>query len=136
MEIGLKIALPLILSDGDQLKAFASGGEFYRPRPIILKLPGLSAEEAFATAERLNQERNACGCSLGAWTMAAAFLLCAALLIWRYGLFTLAALERLPLALIAAVLAMGIGKTIGIAMGRRRARRLIHRLIQTYEKPV
>ncbi len=133
---GLKTALPLVLSDGDQLKAFANGRGFYRPRPIILKLPGLSAEEAFAAAERLNKERNACGCSLGAFAVTATFLPCAALVVWRYGLFTLAAVERMPLVLIAAMVAAGVGKTIGIRIGRHRARNLVHHLIETYARPV
>jgi ABC-type proline/glycine betaine transport system permease subunit len=68
--------------------------------------------------------------------MTATFLLCAALVVWRNGLFTLAALERMPLVLIAAVVAVGVGKTIGIEIGRRRARNLVHRLIETYAKPV
>src|SRR5689334_25044833 len=97
----LKTALPLVLSDRDQLKAFASSGEFYRQRPIILKLPGLSTEEAIAAAERINQHRNTCGCSVGGLAMTATFLLCAGLVVWRYGLFTLAALQRMPLVLIA-----------------------------------
>jgi hypothetical protein len=38
-DIRSETALPLVLSDGEQLRAFASGREFHRTRPIILKLP-------------------------------------------------------------------------------------------------
>ena len=128
----LQIDTPLLISEPDQLRAFAATRAFVLRQPLILNIPGMSSSEAFAAAERLNKHRNECGCSLGAQAMMAAFLITLALLAIRYGLFTLALLGRLPIALVAAVVFAALGKVVGTAMGRRRARREVARILAIF----
>ncbi len=95
----------------------------------------MTGANAFAAAERLNRLRNACGCSQGALAMTVGFLTVGTAVVLRYGAWTLAGLERMPLAFVAAVLAMGVGKTIGIAMARYGARQHISMLTRAYARP-
>lgn len=123
---------PVVISDINQLCALSATPAFFFSRPIILGLPGMSPAEAFAAAERLNRHRTACGCSLGAQAMTAAFLLALAWLVMRYGLFSLALLAHLPIAIGIAVLCAALGKAIGIAVGHRRARVEVARIQSRY----
>jgi len=127
-----QIDTPLVISDLDQLRAFAVTRAFVLKQPLILSIPGMTPSEAFAAAERLNKDRNECGCALGAQAMTAAFLITLALLAIRYGPFTLALVERLPIAIAAAIVFVALGKVVGIAMGRRRARREVARILATF----
>jgi hypothetical protein len=128
----LQVDVPLVIGEVDQLRAFAATPAFVLRRPVILSIPGMSPPEAFAAAERLNKDRNECGCALSAQAMTAAFLIVLALLAIRYGLFTLALLERLPIAIVAAVVFAALGKIVGIAIGRKRARREVARILATF----
>jgi hypothetical protein len=128
--IPLATAAPLaVISDAEQLGEFAASREFVSKRPLIVLIPGMAESEAFAASERLNAYRAECGCSLGARAMTAAFLISLALLMFSYGVFTLALLVRLPIALAAGVVSAMLGKLAGIAMGRRRAHREAARIL-------
>lgn len=121
---------PLVIADVAQLRAFVATPVFASTRPVVLDLPGMSSSEAFVAGERLNRDRAECGCSLGATAMSAGFAVALAILVLRYGLFTVASLARFPIAVAAAVGFAALGKIAGIALGRRRARREVMRIIE------
>ena len=127
-------AVPFVIADLAELRAFARTREFTSNRPVVLAVPEIPAADAFAVAERLNRDRTECGCSLGAKAMTAGFVLTLAALMVGYGPFALAFLERSPLALAAAFAFAAVGKVIGIAMGRRRARREVSRILETFNR--
>lgn len=127
---------PAVIDDAVQLREFVSSPAFVSNQPLVLRMPGLTEPEALAAAERLNADRAECGCSLGARAMTVAFLVTLALLMLGYGAFTLALLARLPIALAAGVAFAMLGKAIGIAMGRRRARREVARILATASHPI
>ena len=90
--------------------------------------------EALAAAEQLNKDRSECGCSLGAQTMTAAFCITVGLLMLQYGALTPAMWKRLPIAAAVAIVSAAVGKIIGIAMGRKRARREVARILATFAR--
>jgi hypothetical protein len=61
--------------------------------------------------------------------MTAGFVMALGLLLLRYGPLSLAWLERLPVAAVIAVIFAVLGKTVGIVLGRRRARRELARIL-------
>ena len=126
-------AAPLVIADLAGLRALSGTRDFTSRRPLVLNLPELPPTEAFAAAERLNRDRGECGCSLGAKAMAAGFGLTLGALAVGFGPLTLAFLERSPLALGAAFAAAGAGKVAGIALDRRRARREVARILETFD---
>jgi hypothetical protein len=63
--------------------------------------------------------------------MTAGFVMALGLLLLRYGPLSLAWLERLPVAAVIAVIFAVLGKTVGIVLGRRRARREVARILAT-----
>src|SRR2546421_8626283 len=113
-------AEPLLIADVAELRAFAATRAFVSARPVVLEVPGMSSSHAFAAAERLNRDRAECGCSFGAGAMWAGFALATSFLMLQYGAFTLALLERLPIAAAAAIAFAGLGKLAGITHARRR----------------
>lgn len=127
-----KSIAPLVIGDFDQLRAFSVGRAFLSKQPIILCIPEILAIEAFAIGEQINKDRSECGCLLGAQAMTAAFLSTLIVLMVNFGLFSFALLERLPIAIIAAVIFAVLGKVAGITMARTRARREIARILTAF----
>jgi hypothetical protein len=126
--------VPLVIADLAALRAFSRTRDFSSSRPLVLRVPEIPIADAFAAGERLNRHRAECGCSLGAKTMTAGFLLTLAALMLSYGPFTLAFLERSPIAVAAAFAFAAVGKVIGIRQGRRRARREVSRILETFNR--
>jgi hypothetical protein len=122
---------PIVIEDAAQLSAFAASRAFRSRRPLMLSIPGMTQVEAFAAAEKLNKDRGECGCSLSAQAMTAGFAIATALLMMHYGAWTTATLQRLPLAIAIGLISAALGKIIGIAMGRMRARREVARILAT-----
>jgi hypothetical protein len=119
---------PVVITDLELLRTFSKPKLFRASAPIIIDLPGLSRSEAEALAARVNGYRNECGCSLGAKCMAVGF---GAMVAWLWisnGLFTMRFAWRLPLAFLFALLCAGLGKSIGIALARRRLHSELNRL--------
>jgi hypothetical protein len=123
---------PVVIGDLRQLADFSNSPAFTSNEPLVLRIPAIPKSEAFAVAERLNRDRAECGCSLGAKAMGGGFVIALVLLVPFYGPLSLATLVRLPLALVTGVLAALVGKAIGIALGRRRARREVTRILTTF----
>ena len=126
---------PIVIRDPSALSAFAVSRAFASTQPLVLQLPGMTPAHAFAAAERINVARAACGCALGAQAMAGAFVVTLALLMIRYGPFTLDMLERTPIALGAAFVFAAFGKAIGVARARARARREVAHILSTLTRP-
>ena len=127
-------AVPLVIADLAELGAFTGTREFRSARPLVLDVPDMPAAEAFALSERLNRDRAECGCSLGAKAMTAGFGLTLGALMVVYGPLTLAFLERSPISLAAAFGFAAVGKVTGILLGRRRARREVSRIVETFNR--
>ena len=125
---------PLVIADLAELGAFSSTREFTSARPLVLDVPELPAAEAFALSERLNRDRAECGCSLSAKAMTAGFGLTLGALMVAYGPLTLAFLERSPISLAAAFGFAAVGKVAGMALGRRRARLQVSRILETFNR--
>jgi hypothetical protein len=123
------VRAPIIIEDPGQLQAFAASRAFASNRPLILTIPGLPSADALSIGERLNKDRAACGCSTGAWAMAVAFAVVLAMIVLSHGLFTVETLIRLPIAAATAIVFAGLGKAIGMAVARQRARREVSRAI-------
>lgn len=132
----IRTSPPAVIDDAGQLREFAASPAFVSNRPLILRIPGMAEPEALAAAERLNADRAECGCSLGARAMTLAFVVTLALLMLGYGVFTLALLVRLPITLAVGVVFAMLGKAVGIAMGRRRARREVARVLANASQPI
>jgi hypothetical protein len=122
---------PILITGPDELRAFAASRAFASNQPVIIRLNGRSLAADASASERINKDRAACGCALGAQAMAAAFLITLALLMSLYGPFTLATLARTPIALAAALVFAGLGKAVGMAKARNRARREIANIVST-----
>jgi len=120
---------PLVIADVAELRAFAASRDFTSSRPVVLDLPHLSPADAFVLGERLNRDRAECGCLLGAKAMTAGFGVALGALAVAYSPLTLAFLERSPISLSVGFVAAGAGKVAGIALGRRRARREVSRIL-------
>jgi hypothetical protein len=131
---GQQGAVPFVVADIAELRAFSRTRDFTSSRPLVLEVPEMPIGEAFAVGERLNRDRAECGCSLGAKAMTGGFVLTLGALMVSYGPFTLAFLERLPLALAAAFAFAAVGKVMGIGLGRRRARREVSRILETFNR--
>jgi hypothetical protein len=123
---------PLVIADTEALRAFSRSHDFASSRPVVLELPNMSPAESFAISERLNRDRSECGCSLGATALAAGSALSVGLLLVRYGLLTVAFVERLPIALAAGFACAAIGKAVGVGLGRWRARRDVSRIYDLF----
>lgn len=113
---------PVVITDLESLRRLNKPKLFRSSQPIVIKLPEVSANEAEALVARVNGYRNECGCSLGAKTTAAGFGVMVTWLWLSNGLFTMRFLSRLPFAFVFAMLCAGLGKSIGIALARRRLR--------------
>jgi hypothetical protein len=127
--------LPVVISHPEELRAFVRSRDFFGGRPLVVRLSHLSPQQALAGAERLNRERQSCGCGEGALAMAAVLVLGVVLIAVRHGPLSVAALVRYPLAALAAMAAMGVGKALGLALAHRRARRLCLRLAEGAPNP-
>jgi hypothetical protein len=127
-------AAPLVIANLAELGAFAGTREFTSARPLVLTVPEMPVAEAFVLSERLNRDRAECGCSLGAKAMTAGFGLTLGALMIVYGPLTLAFLERSPISLAAAFVFAAVGKVAGIALGRRRARHGVSRILETFNR--
>jgi len=124
---------PIVVGLGE-LEGFARAKEFRSRRPLLLEVPEMGAAEAFEVSERLNSARSECGCALGAKAMTAGFVIALGALFAAYGPFSIAFLERLPLTVGAAFVSAAIGKTAGIALGRRRARQEVSRVLKRFDQ--
>jgi hypothetical protein len=124
---------PIVVGLGD-LEAIARAKEFRSRRPLLLDVPEMGAAEAFEVSERLNRARAECGCALGAKAMTAGFVIALGVLLAAYGPFSIAFLEHSPLAVGAALVSTAIGKTTGIALGRRRARQEVSRVLERFDQ--
>jgi hypothetical protein len=131
-----KLRSPIVVRDLDQLRAYSIARPGNYTAPLILSIPQMSQSEAFAASERITKARSECGCDLGARAMAATFAISLAAIGILFGPFTLAALERLPIAVVAAFLAAGLGKAIGIALARNRARAELMSILTKYSNPI
>ena len=131
---GQQGAVPFVIADLAELRAFSRTRDFTSSRPLVLNVPDMLPVEAFAVGERLNRDRAECGCSLGAKAMTAGFALTLGALMVGYGPLTLSFLERSPISLAAAFAFAAVGKVAGIAMGRRRARREVSRILETFNR--
>jgi hypothetical protein len=125
---------PVVIADAAELRAFAASREFASRRPVVLELPGMSQPDAFSAGERINRNRADCGCSLGASMMFTGLVLALAVLTLRYGVLTTALLERLPLAIVTAMVFAALGKTGGVALGRHRARGEVMRVVEKFPR--
>lgn len=130
--MGQEGAAPLVIADFSELRAFSGTRDFTSSRPLVLNVPGIPPVEAFALAERLNRDRAECGCSFGAKAMTAGLGLTVGGLMVVYGPLTLAFLERSPISLAVALACAGVGKVVGIGLGRRRARRNVAHILETF----
>ena len=117
-----RVATPLIVTDLETLRSLSKSRSFRSSKPIVIRLSELSPEEAEALSSRINGYRNECGCSLGAKSMAAGFLIVLALLLASYGVFTSGFFLRLPFAFLFAFVCAGAGKSIGVFLARKRLR--------------
>jgi hypothetical protein len=133
---GQHAAAPLVVADAAELRALVASRDFTSSRPLVLDLPELSPADAFALGERLNRDRAECGCSLGAKAMTAGFGVAFGALALAYGPLTIAFLERSPISLAAAFVCAGAGKVAGVALGRRRARRQVSRILCSLAVPL
>ena len=82
---------------------------------------------------RLMNYKNECGCALGAQFMTGAFVLGMALNIWKFGLVSFGFLTHLPLVLLAAFLATGLGKASGLLYARYMVRKLTGQLARMHQ---
>jgi len=123
---------PVVIGDPAELRVFAATRAFASRQPLVFAIPGMPMADAAAFGERLNTDRAACGCSLGAQAMAAGFAVTLAILMLRYGPFSLAVFVRLPIAIAVAVIFAGIGKAAGAAAARRRAHREVDRILGVF----
>jgi hypothetical protein len=123
---------PFVVVDLEGLEAIARAREFRSRRRLLLEVPGMGAAEAFEVSERLNSARSECGCSLGAKAMTAGFVVVLAALLAAYGPFSIAFLERSPIAVGAAFASAALGKAVGIVLGRRRARHEVTRVLEKF----
>ncbi len=121
---------PLVVGEVEQLPALLRSNALYSKQPLIFALAPLAPQENFAFAERLNQYRQECGCSLGAKCMAASLILSAAWVVDRSSLVTL--WWQIPVALAAALLCAGAGKAVGIARARRKLRREVNFFLKSF----
>jgi len=78
--------------------------------------------------DKLMEYKNECGCANGARFMLAAFVISMTLVIREYGLISISFLTRIPLLVLIAILAAGLGKTIGILYARYQYKQLSKRL--------
>jgi hypothetical protein len=117
-----QVTSPILVSGVRELRDFAASPAFASKRPLVLSLPQVPPGELRAMAERLNQYRLECGCSLGARAMTGGLLAATALLAALYGPLSVAFVVHLPLAFAAAVVFAVVGKVVGIVRARRRAR--------------
>ena len=127
-------AVPFVIADLAELRAFSRTRDFTSSRPLVLDVPDMLPAEAFAVGERLNRDRAECGCSLGAKAMTAGFALALGALMVGYGPWTRAFRARSPISLAAAFSFAAVGKVAGIALGRRRARREVSRILETFNR--
>ena len=125
-------AAPMVIRDPGQLRGYFAARPSKRGPPVLLGIPGMTQEEAFAASERLNKARLECGCSLAAKTLTATFLIALALLVIVYGPLTWEALIGLPVAIAAALIAAGAAKAIAIATAHSRASNEVARIVSTY----
>lgn len=121
---------PLVVGEVEQLRALLRSNALYSKQPLIFALAALSPQENFAFAERLNQYRQECGCSLGAQCMAASLILSTAWVVDRSSLVAL--WWQIPVALAAALLCAGGGKAVGIARARRKLRREVNFFLKSF----
>ena len=119
---------PIVIHDLESLRSLSKPKRFRASEPIIIDLPELPLHEAEALSARINGYRNECGCSLGAKFAAAGLGLVTAWLWMSDGIFTMTYLWRLPLAFIFLLLCAGFGKSLGIALARRRLRLELNQL--------
>jgi len=117
-----RVATPIVVSDLAGLRSLSKSRPFRSREPIAIQLPNLSTEEAEALSARINGYRNDCGCSLGAKSMAAGFLITVLWLCVSYGVFTTRFLLALPFAFLFAFVCAGAGKATGVFLARRRLR--------------
>jgi hypothetical protein len=123
---------PIVIDDHAQLRVFAVSRAFFSKQPLILRISGMSPSEASLAGEYLNKNRRECGCSLGAKAMTAGFVIALAWLTIRYGVLTPGMFVRLPFAIAAAIAFAALGKSVGVAKARRRARREAARILTTF----
>ncbi len=100
-----------------------------RHQQVRLELDRLAPADADATASRLTELLDECGCSAGAKAMAAAGGLSLAGLAVLTGGPSLRLLALSPLALVGALVGAGAGKAYGLTRSRREFRRAIDALL-------
>jgi hypothetical protein len=101
-----------------------------RHQTVVLDVPGLAPADTVATARRLTDLLDECGCSEGARAMAAGAGLSLAGIAILTGGPSLRLLALSPLALLGAVVGAGSGKAYGLARSRRAFQREIEGLIR------
>jgi hypothetical protein len=124
----------LVIRSAEDLRALRAQPRIAAMRSLRLDLPWLPREVARAAEPRLAGYGNACGCAAGAAAMLAVCVSLVAWLIFSYGL-SAGFFWRLPIALVAGLIAAGIGKWLGLTYARSRLAREIEKLISLQPRP-
>lgn len=99
-----------------------------RHHQVVLDLPGIEPGESAATASKLTELLDECGCDTGARAMVAGAVLTLAGLAALTGP-SVKLLLLSPLGVVGAVVGAGSGKAYGLARSRRQFRREIEKLL-------
>ncbi|MEA3204008.1 MAG: hypothetical protein QOI63_1688 [Thermoplasmata archaeon] len=130
--LGSGDAAPLEIRDVEALARFRKAPRASRA-PLVVALPGMTAEEQAAAGARLAAQRGACGCAAGAVTLTAAVVGAAAWSVGHFHTLSGLALQGLPITLAAGLAGAGLGKLAGLAWSRHRLRAEVDRLIASQE---
>jgi hypothetical protein len=119
----------LRLSTAEELVAARDRQVGLRHHRVVLDLPGIDPGESTATATKLTDLLDECGCDTGARAMVAG----AALTLAGLAALTGPSVKLLllsPLTVVGAVVGAGSGKAYGLARSRRKFRAEIEKLLQ------
>jgi hypothetical protein len=119
----------LRLSTAEDLVAARDRQVGLRHHRVVLDLPGIEPGESAATATKLTELLDECGCDTGARAMVAGAVLTLAGLAALTGP-SVKLLLLSPLTVAGAVVGAGSGKAYGLARSRRQFRREIGKLLQ------
>ena len=74
--------------------------------------------------DKIIEYKKECGCSLGAKTMTAVFILCVLIIALQDGFLTAAFVKKIPLILVMSFLGAAAGKITGIGYARFKLKKL------------
>lgn len=78
--------------------------------------------------DKINEYKKECGCSLGAKTMTAVFILCVLIIAIQNGFLTAAFVKKIPFVLLMSFLGAAAGKIAGIGYARFKLKKLQKKL--------